>query len=245
MRGALLGFAMSTASLLGCGSSNQRADASVPPIDAAPEVDAAIDAPAVDAMIDAPPPCPKTLLVGGRELAAQGWLTASQAPSTLSDGPDYTQLQTTTTASAQTGGQLLIYHPAAVELDQPFKLQVVMLVEQVSPHNPLDSAAAILGSFMPTVGNNTDRAQMIYLDAARLGWADDSQSFAAPVVNGAYHTYELSVDASRVARVTVDGTPALMRNNFSTNGTIALGDQTNEPNLDGTVRIRSVTLLCP
>ncbi|MBC7974105.1 MAG: hypothetical protein H7138_03905, partial [Myxococcales bacterium] len=178
----VLGLVVSTVSVLGCGSSNEQADASVPPIDAAPtidapDIDATIEAPAVDAMIDAPPPCPKTLLVGGSELAAQGWLTASQAPSTLSDGADYTQLQTTTTMSARTSGQLLIYHPAAVELDQPFKLQVVMLVEQVNAHNTLDSAAAILGSFTPSVGNATDRAQMIYLDTAKLGWSDDTQSF--------------------------------------------------------------------
>ncbi|MBC7974725.1 MAG: hypothetical protein H7138_07030, partial [Myxococcales bacterium] len=128
---------------------------------------------------------------------------------------------------------------------EPFKLSVELQVEAVNPHNLLDSGAAILGSFTSPFGTGTDRSQMIFLDSAAVGWSDDTQSAAFNVLDGAYHTYELSVDASRVARVTVDGAPALTRNNFTTNGTIALGDQTNDPNVDGTVRIRSVTLLCP
>ena len=120
-----------------------------------------------------------------------------------------------------------------------------MPVESVNPHNGLDSAAAIMGSFTPPFGAGNDRNQMIYLDSAKVGWADDTQSFAVSVVDNTYHTYELSVDAANVAQVTVDGVPALTRNGFVWNGAIAIGDQTNDLNVDSALRIRSVTKLCP
>jgi hypothetical protein len=53
------------------------------------------------------------------------------------------------------------------------------------------------------------------------------------------------VDAAKVATVSIDGVAKLTRNNFTTNGTIAIGDQTNDANIDGAVRIKSVERLCP
>lgn len=186
--------------------------------------------------------CPTELLTGGTDIASQGWSVVMQAPATLTNGPDHVKLQTTT--GATTSGQLLLDYPGAVEVGKPFKIQVVMQVDAVSPHNPLDSAAAILGSFTPQFGTSAQRGQMIYLDAAKIGWADDTQSFAVAVTDNAYHTYELSVDAGGAATVSVDGARALTRNGFTTNGAIAVGDQTNEANVDSTLRIRSVTRLC-
>jgi hypothetical protein len=86
---------------------------------------------------------------------------------------------------------------------------------------------------------------MIYLDSAAIGWADDTQSAAFSVTDGAYHVYELAVDAAKVATVSIDGVAKLTRNNFTTNGTIAIGDQTNDVNVDGAVRIKSVERRCP
>ena len=150
-----------------------------------------------------------------------------------------------TNSGASSGGQLLLRYPNAVEVGKPFKLQVLMLVESVNAHNTRDSAAAIMGSLTGNFGSSTERGQMIYLDSGKIGWADDSQSFSTSVKDNTYHTYVLSVDASNVARVSVDGNPALMRNNFVTNGTIAIGDQTNDSNVDSALRIKSVSKLCP
>jgi hypothetical protein len=184
--------------------------------DASPAADApAADAPAADAAT-----CPTTLLTGGTDVAAQGWSVVIQPPATLTNGPDYVKLQTT--PGTMTSGQLLLNYPGAVEMGKPFKIQVVMLVEAVNPHNPLDSAAAILGSFTPPFGAGNDRNQMIYLDASKIGWADDAQSFAVAVTDNAYHTYELAVDAGGNATVRVDGIQALTRTGFTTNGAIAL-----------------------
>ena len=223
MRGVMVCLVTS----LGCGSAKNS------PADANRVVDSAMDA----------PDCPKMLLVGGTDIAPQGWTTVMQAPASITYGPDYVHLQTST--SGTTSGQLLLNYPGALDVGKPFKLQVVMLVESVNAHNPFDSAAAIMGSFTPPFGAGNDRSQMIYLDNGKIGWADDTQSFAVSIVNNAYHTYELSVDSGSVAQVTVDGVPALTRNGFVWNGTIAIGDQTNEPNIDSALRIRSVTKLCP
>ncbi|WNG17288.1 hypothetical protein [Cystobacter fuscus] len=185
------------------------------------------------------------LLVGGNDIAAQGWTTISLTQNTLTYGTDYVRLATSTSSGARTSEQLLIMRANALDSTKPFTLRVTMQVESVNTHNQLDSGAAILGSFTPQVGQAVDRAQMIYLDSAAIGWADDTQSAAFPVTDGAYHVYELSVDAAKVATVSVDGVAKLKRNNFAANGTIALGDQTNDPNVDGAMRIKSVERLCP
>ncbi|WP_394840809.1 hypothetical protein LZC95_27505 [Pendulispora brunnea] len=189
--------------------------------------------------------CPKTLLVGGQDVTRQGWTVVSQGQASLTYVDDYTYLKTSTVSGERTSGQLLVYLPGAIDSARPYRIQVVMRVESVNAHNQYDSAAAIMGSFTPSVGTSTDRAQMVYLDPTKIGWADDTQSFAASVVDGAYHTYEFSLDASNVARVRVDGVAALTRNAFTTNSNIAIGDQTNDANVDSAIRIRSVTKLCP
>lgn len=185
------------------------------------------------------------LLDGRDDITAQGWTVLSQAPNTLTYGADSVRLATSTNTGARTSGQLLITLANALDPTKPFKLHVTMQVESVNTHNPLDSGAAILGSFTPSAGSNTDRSEMIYLDSAAIGWADDTQSAAFPVTDGAYHVYELAVDAAKVATVSIDGVAMLTRNNFTTNGIIAIGDQTNDPNVDGAVRIKSVERLCP
>ncbi|MCP3168504.1 hypothetical protein [Myxococcus qinghaiensis] len=185
------------------------------------------------------------LLVGGADITAQGWRTAVQGPNTLTYGADYVRLETSTTPGGRTGGQLLLWRANAVDATKPFKLEVTLQVESASRHNSLDSGAAILGSFTPTVGDSVDRSQMIYLESAAIGWADDTQSAAFPVIDGAYHVYELAVDAAKVATVSIDGVAKLTRNNFTVDGNIAIGDQTNDPTVDGVMRIKSVELLCP
>ena len=185
------------------------------------------------------------LLVGGDDITAQGWTTASLTPNTLTYGADYVRLETSTNGGARTSGQLLITRANSFDATKPFKLHVTARVESVNTHNQLDSGAAILGSFTPSSGTTTDRSQMIYLDSAAIGWADDTQSAAFSVTDGAYHVYELAVDAAKVATVSIDGVAKLTRNNFTASGTIAIGDQTNDPNVDGAMRIKSVERLCP
>jgi hypothetical protein len=220
--------------LLGCGEvKNEPADAP-----------AGDDAAVVDAAPDAAASCPRTLLIGGTMVEPQGWSIVMQPPASLSYGPDYVRLDTSTLMGATTSGQLLLNYPGALPAP-PFRLQVVLLVECVNPHNSFDAAAAIMASYTPPFGAGNDRGQMVYLDGGRIGWADDTAMFTASITNNAYHTVEVAVSASTTAQVTIDGVPALMRNGFVSNGAIAIGDQTNDAGVDSAIRIRSVTLLCP
>ena len=185
------------------------------------------------------------LFVGGQDLAAQGWTVVSQQPFALDAGADFLRLATSTNSGAPTSGQLLITRAGVVAAGTPFTIRAEVLVESVSPHNALDSAAAFLGSFTPPFGTSTERSAMVYLDAAAIGWADNTQSAPLSVTNGQYRTYLFSVDATNTARLSVDGVPLLTRTGFVSNGTIALGDQTNDPNVDGVMRVRSVSRMCP
>ncbi|AKF86664.1 hypothetical protein MFUL124B02_31120 [Myxococcus fulvus 124B02] len=185
------------------------------------------------------------LLVGGGDLTAQGWTVVSEGPSTLSYGADHVRLATSTITGERSSGRLLITREDAFDGTRPFRLEVTLQVETVNRHNTLDSGAAILGGITPPFGTAVERSKMVYLDSAAIGWADETQSAAFPVVDGAYHVYEFAVDAAKVATVSVDGVAKLTRNNFTSNGTLAIGDQTEDPSVDGAMRIKSVDLLCP
>jgi hypothetical protein len=206
--------------------------------------DASADAAPPDAAIDASGCQPTVLLQGGTDVVAQGWTVIMQPPATLTSGADFVRLETSTQVNARSGGQLLLSRAGAVEPGKPFALQVVMLVESVANHNQFDAAAAILGSITGAVGTQSDRGEMIYVDRAKLGWSDDSQSVAFAATDQAFHTYELAVDAAGMATVSVDGIARLTRAGYTTTGTIAVGDQTNDAGVDAAMRIRSVTKLC-
>lgn len=198
---------------------------------------------APDAGPDGPPACaPQVLLAGGSDVAAQGWTPITQPPFALTYGADYTRLETTTTAGQSAGGQLLLSRPGLVPTSAPFAIAAELMIEAVTSRNGLDASVAILPSLSGMFGSAAERAQMIYLEGARLGWADDSA--AAALLDGAYHTVVVARDAAGAATVTLDGAQVLTRASLPSNGTFAIGDQTNDRGVDATVRIRKVTLLC-
>lgn len=218
-------------------------------IDAA-SADAPTDAPA-DASDDAPTDAPaidacttRVLFTGGADPAAQGWtVVQSGAAELTASGPTDTRLRTQTVGTA--GAHLLLSLPAAVTPGAPFTVDVELQVVAVAPHNQFDAAVAILGSFTPPFATAAQRPQMIYIDADAVGWADDSGRAPVNNLDGAFHTYRLAVDAAGTATVSRDGQPLLTRAGFVTNGTLAIGDQTNDPNVESTILVRSVSLLCP
>lgn len=219
---------------LGCG----RVDGTRP-VDAA-----AIDTPA----IDTPPACkPTPLLIGGTDVAEQGWTVIMNGPATLTNGADFVELTTTTTGNA--GGQLLLSRPSVVSTTDPFKLAIVMKVLSVSPHqpDPLDAAVAIMPSFTPQFGTTPERAQMFSIESGKISCADDKPSASVNLVDSAFHTYTLAVDAAHQMTLTIDDqtSPTLTRDAVATDGTIAIGDQTNDTGFDASMQIRSVTKLCP
>jgi hypothetical protein len=186
-----------------------------------------------------------TLLSGKADPATEGWSQTAGAPYEVTQGADYVRLATSTAGGATTSGQNLLYRPHTVPVGKAFTIRATLQVESVNNHNQYDSATAIMGAFTPAAGLPAERAQMIYLDTAAIGWADDSSSKPFTNVDSAYHIYVLSVDAAGGATFTADGTAQLTRAGYTTNGTIAIGDQTNDKNYDGVMRVRTVERICP
>lgn len=235
MRGALASLAMFT---LGCGGSTNH-PGGLP------------DAPTIDASIDAPACKPTPLLVGGTDVTQQGWAVHQQAPDTLSNGADFVQLATTTTTApngTKAGGQLLLALTKPAAFTPPFRLAITMAILRVDDHNQLDAAAAIMPSYSSSFGSTTERSQMIYIDNAQVGFAADDPKLppaTASLVDSAFHDFVVAVDAAQTLTLTVDGKLLLTHPNIVLDGTIAIGDQTNDPNFDSSLQIRAVSLLCP
>lgn len=234
----LIGLVLTVAACSDDGAGAIDATAPDADLDGAPAdaVDAAVDAVELDACAT------RTLFMGGVAPGAQGWSVVQQQPSSvLMPTATTTVLTSSTAVGATTGGQVLLTLPGAT---LPFTIEVTLRVEAVDNHNLSDAAVAIMGSFTPPFGLPAERSQMIYIDGNRLGFADNSGQFAANALDGSFHTYRVEVDALGNLRVHRDGTLALERAGYTTNGTIAIGDQTNDANVDATITIQSVTLLC-
>src|ERR1041384_891664 len=92
------GFLLLGLATVGCGSNGRT------PGDANPDV-------AIDASCQ-----PMVLLAGGTDAMSQGWATVMLAPASLTYGPDYVRLQTST---AGMGGQLLLTRAGSVDLQKP------------------------------------------------------------------------------------------------------------------------------
>ena len=181
------------------------------------------------------------LLTPGTDVAAQGWSVVGSGPRSLVD--DGGVIVLSTSPNGTTSGYQLLTRRLSPD-GGAFTLRVELRVDAVNAHNPLDSAAAILGSFTPPFGLTAERSQLAYLDAVNVGWGDNTQSAPVGNLDGGFHVYELAVDADGGATFSVDGAARLARGNFTTNGVIAIGDQTNEPNIDSTLSLRSVSLVC-
>jgi hypothetical protein len=233
--------AMSVLVLLGCGESREALPDAARLADAAVSDAAAIDAPLVSQ--DAGPTCPRVLFQGGQDPVAQGWtLVQSGTVAITTPTPDTTQVQTTTSGS---GAHALLVRSGDLVAGAPFAFEVRMKVVAVADHNPYDAAVAILPAFTTPFGSTAQRERMVYVDSAAVGWADDTATAAAAAIDGAFHDYRVVVNAAGEATVSRDGVVLLTRAGMATNGTIAIGDQSNDPGLESTFIVESVTLLCP
>jgi hypothetical protein len=229
----LAGFVL--AAVAACGNVEQTPDASTLPDSPPGTPDAGM--PDAGGCVDT------AIFLGGMDVAAQGWdVTQSGAASVNTFGPTITQITTQTVGSG--GAQLLISKRNAVTPGAAFIVELSMQVMAADPHNFLDGASVLMGSFSGGFGDGVERGEMIYIDPGAIGWADDTGT-APGNATDTFHNYRLSVDAGGNATVSRDGVALLNRAGFTTNGTIAFGDQTNDANVEANLLIRSVTLICP
>jgi hypothetical protein len=194
------------------------------------------------ASLDATPSCvAQTILDGTSTIAAQGWSVASQTGSASAITTDGVLVDFNTTGL---NAQALATKDIGIATGAAYSLEWRLKVIATNGHNQLDAPVAFMASFTPPFGTTTERSQMIYFDAAAIGWADNTQSFAVDTTS-AVHMYRLDVSAAGHAEVRVDGTLALMRDGFITTGTVAVGDQTNDVNVDAHFDVYQVRKLCP
>jgi hypothetical protein len=178
---------------------------------------------------------PATLLVGGSNIAVQGWRVEASGSATISYGLGYTELRTTGNA------RQLIVLPNAVSTDR-FSVELVLEVIAAGGHTPGNASVALMGSFAAPVGSDADRERMIFLDDGAIGFGDGGTSIGLQTRGSHVYTLERTDDGD--VRVTVPGVE-MSTGPYTTNGTIAIGDQTTAAGLDSTIRISRVTRLCP
>ncbi len=204
--------------------------------------------------VDSPPgsadACTNRVLFDGAvPYTQQGWVLFSGGPSGVYPSPmdpTATQIQTDTDPNGIAGYGLLSL-AGAIPTNAPFRIEWELQVLEVDPHNLFDAGVVLMASYGGGFGQPTDREQMVFLDRDRAGWADESLIVAVNSVDMAFHRYTFTVDAARRATIERDdGAFSLVRDNFTTNGTIAIGDQTNDQGVDGNILVRRITLLnCP
>lgn len=226
--------------VVGCGPADEARDLGGPDMTATAPADLAeLDLPA---SFDATPPCvAQTILDGTSTIAAQGWSVASQTGSASAITTDGVLVDFNTTGL---NAQALATKDIGIATGAAYSLEWRLKVIATNGHNQFDAPVAFMASFTPPFGTTTERSQMIYFDAAAIGWADNTQSFAVDTTS-AVHMYRLDVSAAGHAEVRVDGTLALIRDGFITTGTVAVGDQTNDVNVDAHFDVYQVRKLCP
>jgi len=119
-----------------------------------------------------------------------------------------------------------------------FRLQVHK-VEQ--PHNFLDSGIMFYGSIDTSAGTFAEgpRSHMIFFDEDAIGWGDETEIFKMDTTD-TFHTYTLTVENKKFAKVYVDGTLALQRKDWVGIPRIGFGDMTNDLGLNGKFSIGDI-----
>lgn len=214
-----------------CGDSGQFQDAAV------------ADAGLPDARVDAAPDasCDTVLLAPGTLPETQGWTAVTEMPFTTTLRP--TDVELSTSNGTRTSGMLLLTFPSGLSTTTPFDLSVELAVDRVDAHNMLDAGAAILLSYTPPFGSGPQRSQMLYVDGAAIGWGDETNQAAFNNIDGNFHDYRFGYDGAGKLEVRVDGVLLLTRMNPEI-GTLAIGDQTNDLNVNSTIRIKRVVKHC-
>jgi hypothetical protein len=185
--------------------------------------------------IDGPPGAcqPRTLLVGGQDPEDQGWelLRAGNGTSTVSLGNGVTTLTTSGTSR-----QLLVLRDQ-VPLDA-FALEFTLQVITSGGHTPDNAAIALMASFHDPAGNAMDTSRMVAIDNDGAGIGGASIGFDTKVLR----TYRIEVTDG--IRFVVPGGGSLSFGSFTTNGTIAFGDQSTVSGHASTFAISSIVLDC-
>ena len=198
-------------------------------------IDAPPEPPVDSTSIDGPAACtPRTLLAGGSNAAEQGWEIVRIGNGSISTANGITTLATTGDAR-----QLLVLRDA-IPADR-FIVEVNLEVVASGARTTGLGAVALMMSFHDPSGDAMDLSRMVALDTLGMQIGTASVGFDTTTM----HAYQIERTATGSIRAAVGGGGTVTVSPFTTNGTIAIGDQSTAPGLDSTIRISSILLMCP
>jgi hypothetical protein len=188
---------------------------------------------------DAPSACvPRRLLIGGQPVEAQGWTIERVGSGTVTYGGGMTTLTTTSNAR-----QLIVLRDAFPS--SRWALTITAQVVQSGGCTAGHAAAAFMAGFHAPVGDAADRARMLCAREDGTSWGDGSVSTGVAIDTLGQIKLERTANGIRAIVQSAGGMSTLSSSGFTSNGTIAIGDQTTDAGLDSTIRIALVDLTCP
>jgi hypothetical protein len=190
--------------------------------------------------IDAPPSTAcvaRRLLTGGMPVEPQGWTIERVGSGTVSYGGGMTTL--TTTGGAR---QLLVLRDAF----PPDRWSITGEITSSGGCTVNNASIALMASFHDPVGSDADRARMLCLATDKAAWGDGATSVG--IALNTTGIVKLERTASAAIRATVQfagGMASMGGGSFTSNGTIAIGDQSTDVGLESSFKIVFVDLMCP
>jgi hypothetical protein len=201
----------------------------------------------VDAKTDAPDDAstastcvPRRLLTGGMDVTAQGWTIERVGKGTITYSGANTTLATTE------GATQLIVLRGAFPPDR-WSIQVIGEVATSGGCTPNNAAAAIMASFHDPGGTPSDYPRMLCIGETKASWGDGSGSLGVALKATGILKLERAMTGTGI-KATVQsggGVVSMTASGFTSNGAIAIGDQSSQLGLDSTMSILSVDLMCP
>lgn len=189
-----------------------------------------------------------TVLKGSQLPEQQGWKDSSNAvrPLDVVTNGSHVTLNTIGVLRAidQLPGKayMWFYKDLPFDFETGFSIEFTLQVHKVEkPHNFLDSGIMFYGSVDTSDGTFAEgpRSHMIYFDEDAIGWGDEKGMFKMDTTD-TFHTYTLTVEGGRFAKVYVDGKPALKRNDWVGIPRIGFGDMTNDNGVNGKFSIGDI-----
>ncbi len=182
------------------------------------------------------------VLDGGTLPQDQGWDYHTTIVGPLDVSTDGTALTLNTIGMPSLSQPMMtFYRDVGIDPAAGYAIEIRLRVIAVAdPHNAYDAPIGFFGGFTSPWGAPY-RGQLLYFDEDEIGWGDLSDSTAMDTTD-AFHDYRLEVLANNRAFMFVDGALALEYPSYGTNSTIAFGDATNGPYLDGTFSVEYITV---
>jgi len=134
------------------------------------------------------------------------------------------------------------YRKIPFDFKSGFSIEFTLQVHRVEqPHNLFDSGIMFYGSIDTSAGTFAEgpRSHMIFFDEDAIGWGDETGKFSMNTTD-TFHTYTLKVENKRFAKVYVDGTLVLQRNDWVGIPRIGFGDMTNDDGVNGKFSIGDI-----